>query len=433
MSETIYALSSGAVPSGVAIVRLSGPKALAIGAALVDDLPDVGRSALRDVKSPHDGGLLDQALVLTFKRPHSFTGEDVVEFHCHGSKPVLSALFDVLDRFEGCRQANEGEFSRRAFENGKFDLTEIEGLADLIGAETEAQRKLALRQAGGALRALYEGWRSDLLRCRALIEAELDFADEDDVPGSVSDQIWSQVSELRTKMAAHLDDERHGEIIRDGLNVVLTGPPNAGKSSLLNALAKRNVAIVTPIAGTTRDIIEVALDIDGYKVTLTDTAGLRPSDDLVEQEGIRRAELAASAGDVVYWLQPLGDTVDGSKPDGSLMVWTKSDLMDVADVKDSVTISTVEPNGLAPLLTDLKARLSKIRSGSEAPLMTRRRHRQALIGAVDSLKTSLAENLDLEIRSEHLRRAGDELGKIVGRIDVEDLLDVIFSEFCIGK
>ena len=226
------------------------------------DLPAFGCSALRTVKSPHDGDLLDRALILTFQGPHSFTGEDVVEFHCHGSRPVLAALFNVLDGFENCRQAEAGEFSRRAFENGKFDLTEVEGLSDLIGAETEAQRKLALRQAGGELRTLYESWRHELLRCRALIEAELDFADEDDVPGSVSDQVWKQVSHLDEKIQQHLNDARTGEIIRDGLRVVLAGPPNAGKSSLLNVLAKRDVAIVTPVAGTTRDVIDVALDVE---------------------------------------------------------------------------------------------------------------------------------------------------------------------------
>ena len=433
MSETIYALSSGAVPSGVAIVRLSGPQALEIGSALAGQLPASGRSALRNLINPDGDELIDQALVLAFKGPNSFTGEDVVEFHCHGSKPVLSALFDVLDGFDGCRQADAGEFSRRAFENGKFDLTEVEGLSDLIGADTEAQRKLALRQAGGELRALYENWRSDLLRCRALIEAELDFADEDDVPGSVSDQVWKQVFELDEKFKAHLDDSRGGEIIRDGLRVVLTGPPNAGKSSLLNALAQRDVAIVTPIAGTTRDIIDVALDLDGYKVTVTDTAGLRSSDDLVELEGIKRAEAAARSADVVYWLQPLGEEVDPARPENSRLVWTKSDLAGDAFVKDSLTISTLADDGLQGFMADLRDKLSGLQTASEAPLMTRRRHRQALMAARENLKQSLEDNQDLEIRSEHLRRAGDELGKIVGRIDVEDLLDVIFSEFCIGK
>ena len=433
MSDTIYALSSGPLPSGVAIVRLSGPKSFEIGTALCDRLPDVGRSALRNVRSPHDGELLDQALILVFKGPNSFTGEDIVEFHCHGSRAVLSAVFDALDGFSGCRQAEAGEFSRRAFENGKFDLTEIEGLSDLIGAETEAQRKLALRQAGGELRSLYEGWRSDLLRCRALIEAELDFADEDDVPGSVSEQVWSEVSKLRMQFQSHLRDDRSGEIIRDGLKVVLSGPPNAGKSSLLNALAKRDVAIVTPIAGTTRDVIDVALDIDGYKVTLTDTAGLRASDDIVELEGIRRAELAVEVSDLVYWLQPLGEDVDPSRVDGSVLVWTKSDLVTNMDVKGSLTINTVTADGLSDFLDDLKSRLWKLQNYSENPVMTRRRHRQALIAAQENLEASLAEGQDLEIRSEHLRRASEELGKIVGRIDVEDLLDVIFSEFCIGK
>lgn len=434
--DTIYALSSGKVPSGLAVIRLSGPRALDIAGKLIGpstSLPRPRLSKLLSLRDPVSGEMIDQALVLTFASPGSFTGDDVVELHCHGSRPVLDKLFRVLDRFEACRLAEAGEFSRRAFENGKLDLTEIEGLSDLIAAETEAQRVLALRQAGGELRQLYDGWRTDLIRCRALVEAELDFSDEEDVPGGVSNQVWDQVRQLSQDIDRHLDDSRYGEIIREGYRVVLSGPPNAGKSSLLNALAQRDVAIVTPIAGTTRDVLEVDLDLDGYKVKIIDTAGMRASEDLVEQEGIRRAEQAINSADLVLWLEAPDESSVSSPPQGAVQIWTKSDISTKTTGKGSLTINTVEAGGLTQLLEFLSAKVQLGSLGSESPVMTRQRHRSLLQDCLSCLSDADNEIQDIEIRSEYLRRAADHLGKLTGRIDIEDLLDVIFSEFCVGK
>jgi len=433
LADTIFALSSGSLPSGVAIIRLSGPQARYALEKLTGSAPEVREAKLLSLVNPQDNQPLDEALCLRFDNPHSFTGEDVVELHCHGGVATVEAVLNVLSSFEECRLAEAGEFSRRAFENGKMDLTELEGLSDLIAAQTDEQRKLALQQSGGSLRRLYDDWRSQLIRFRALIEAEFDFSDEDDIPGSVSDQVWSGVTELLDQIRSHLDDGSKGEIIRDGFKIALLGKPNAGKSSLLNALAKRDVAIVTPQAGTTRDVVEVSLNFEGALVQVFDTAGLRESDDEIEMEGMRRAHRAADSANLVLWLQAVDDDEIQEIPGDAIVVRTKSDLSPSSNLNDVLTINTKLVDGIEPLLTLLRQKIQETRPASEVSLISRKRHRDSLEDAVAALEQSLASNLPLELRSESLRRAAESLGRITGRIDVEDLLDVIFSEFCVGK
>lgn len=442
--DTIFALSSGALPAGVAVVRMTGPGARAAVEAVAGALPEARRAVLRVLRD-EAGEPIDTGLVIWLPGPASFTGEDMAEFQVHGGRAVVAALVARLGRLDGARAAEAGEFSRRAFLNGRLDLTEIEGLADLIGAETEWQRRQAVRQAGGALRMLYDGWRADLIRIRALIEAELDFPDEEDVPGAVSDRVWGEAERLADAMGRHLADGGRGERLRRGFEVVLMGPPNAGKSSLLNAIARRDVAIVTAEPGTTRDLVEVHLDLDGFPVTLVDSAGLRETEGIVEQEGIRRAIARGRSADLVLWLVPrdagAGATRVPSVLDGVpvLPVTTKADLAGsgagaAAVGGGGVAVSAVTGAGLAALEKALADRAgSGLRIGDE-PIMTRSRHREALSAAKAALDRALgAPRLPLELRAEELRRAADSLGRITGRIDVEDLLDVVFREFCIGK
>ncbi len=450
MSRTIFALSSGAVPSGVAVIRISGPDAKDVLRLLGgNDIPEPRRAFLRSLYHPFTEDHLDDALVLYFQEPNSFTGEDVVELQCHGGRAVVAGVLEVLSEMDNCRPADPGEFTRRAFHNGQMDLTEVEGLADLIAAETEAQKKQALRQMGGALGFLYDGWRERLIQMRALIEADFDFADEDDVPGSVADEIWLEASRLASEVEEHLLQSRHGERLRSGLQVVLMGAPNAGKSSLLNAIAGRDVAIVTEEAGTTRDIIEVHLDLGGYPVTLVDTAGLRKTEGVVEREGIRRAQERGVAADLILWaVEPEG--VMPGDPEagmantdfGSVPVWivrTKSDLetlpeRDSFEMNYEIPCSVRSRHGLDDLVDQLSSFVGETISLSETPLATRQRHRHYLDECLRSLRTAVAnEQLPQELRAEDLRRAADALGRITGRIDVEDLLDVIFRDFCIGK
>jgi tRNA modification GTPase len=353
MRETIFALSSGNPPAGVAIVRVSGPGVRFGLETLVGLVPPARVATFCDIRNK-DGLQLDRGLVLFFPSPHSFTGEDVAEFHIHGSRATVGAVLTALGEIKGFRLAEPGEFTRQAFENGKLDLTEVEGLSDLIRAETESQRRQALLQADGGLRKLYEGWARRLTHARAMIEAELDFADEDDVPGSVSEQVWADMGMLVSEIRRHLNQASAAEIVREGFRIALIGPPNAGKSSLLNYLAKRDVAIVSDIPGTTRDVVEVRLDIGGYLVVLQDTAGLRESADQIEIEGMRRSLLVAEDADLVLELcEADGSPGDrGSGRDNAVDVVTKIDKLDHADRsnKKALGVSTVTGVGIDDLL-----------------------------------------------------------------------------------
>jgi tRNA modification GTPase len=429
-NDTIFALSSGTLPAGVAVIRLSGPQAFNAAVALAGELPANRRAGLRTIRS-RNGLVIDQGLVLAFPGPNSFTGEDCVEMHLHGSRAVVSTISQELEAI-GLRLADAGEFSRRAFENGKLDLVEVEGLADLIAAETEMQRRLAVEQGFGGQSALYMTWAEKLTRARALIEAELDFADEDDVPGSVSDRVWAEVGDLYLELEEHIASAKAGEIIRDGYKVVIAGPPNAGKSSLLNALAKRDVAIVTEIAGTTRDILHVDIDMEGYLVRFFDTAGLRESEDRVEQEGVRRARIAIEQADLVLQLEEIDSdskqTYDGVKAE-VLRVGTKVDMHRPLAGYDLV-ISSQTGEGLEELRFLILGKLRETWSGSLVP--NRQRHLQYLKEASNFIAEAL-NGRELDLRAESLRAAASSLGRITGRVDVEQLLDVIFSQFCIGK
>lgn len=437
--DTIFAPSSGRPPSGVAVIRLSGPHSRQALEAIAGRVPPERRAVLTEFRSS-DGRVLDRGLALFFPGPASFTGEDCAEFHLHGGRAVVDAMLDTLSGIKGLRPAEAGEFTRRAFLNGKMDLVEAEALADLISAETEAQRRFAVASAGGAHSTLYAGWRRRIVHARAMIEAELDFADESDVPGSVSDQVWRDMAALAGEIERHVEGFHRAEIIREGYSVVIAGAPNAGKSSLLNALARRDAAIVTDEPGTTRDLVHVALDLNGVKVVVTDTAGIREGAGKVEAIGIERALASVREADLVIHLEDLSAPVGLMLPEPTadrLRVGSKADLVDglPASVASGfhLMISARTGEGIDRLLDLIAGKASSAIGTTESLAPARARHVALLRQAAARLTDSLAEDSDLEVRAEELRLAGAAFGKIAGTVDVEEVLGVIFSEFCIGK
>lgn len=455
--DTIFALSSGHGRSGVAVVRVSGGLTREIlesfsGAGDVE--PRVAH--LRSFRNPQTGSLIDRGLLLFFPGPHSFTGEDVAELHLHGSRAVLDELFECFTSFTSAqgvlRAAEPGEFTRRAFYNGKMDLTEVEGLGDLIEAETRAQKNQALAQAGGALARGYDRWRADLVKAIALVEADIDFADQD-LPENLWQQAGPYIERVAGEIAGHLADGHRGERLRDGYKVAILGAPNVGKSSLINLLARRDVAIVSDEPGTTRDVVEVHLDLGGFPVIIMDTAGLREGAGAVESEGIRRALKSADEADLRIWMAdisawPEPGEVGAGRRDGDLLVWNKMDCVSEETRKEisgssSLIISAKTEEGMDRVIENLRARVDRDLGQSsgamrEMPGLTRARHRRELESALASLTVIVDRSKgptvsDADLLAEDLRQAIRSLGRLTGRVDVEEILDHIFRDFCIGK
>jgi tRNA modification GTPase len=465
--DTIFALSSGRPPAAIAVVRVSGPGARDAILALAGRVPQPRQAALARLKSRSRDGSgtvpdsafepIDDALVLWFPGPLSETGEDTAEFQLHGGVAVVAAVLSELGRVEGLRPAGPGEFTRRAFENGKLDLTRVEGLADLIGAETEAQRRQAFRQLKGLLGDRAERWRKRLTEALALVEASIDFPDEDAVSDTVIQPALAMAKELEREIRDLLAHAHRGERLREGLTVTVAGPVNVGKSSIVNRLAKRSAAIVSPFAGTTRDVIEVHLDLGGFPLTILDTAGMRDTHDPVEEEGVRRARMRAAASDLVLWVsdatrrESLPPPPDLTKPNAP-PVWilsNKSDLVEGGRLEDASLRSAGTFNGMkhyrisaqtGASFDDLVGGLADyarcfFSGGAESGLVTRQRHRTALKECAEALNRAYAAGGSVreDIIAEELRLAIRALGRLVGRVDVENVLDVIFRDFCIGK
>jgi tRNA modification GTPase len=427
-ADTIYALSSGSPPAAIAIVRISGPHADTALEALTGRLPDPRVATLKAVRDPITGELLDRALALRFPGPASATGEDIVELHLHGGRSVVAAVLDVLSRAEGLRPALPGEFTRRAFENGRMDLTEAEGLADLLSAETQSQRRAALQLVEGQLSGKIREWERILLSLSAGVEAVLDFSDEDDV----SDELPSEWHALLQRLIAEITstlDAPPAERLRDGVRVVIAGPPNAGKSTLLNRLAGRRAAITSAIPGTTRDVIEAPTAIGGTPFLLVDTAGLRESHDEIEAAGVELARETLGAADLVLWL---GAPSDCPCPDRAILVSAKADLRPPGKRTDAdVHVSAQSGEGMDKLITLLGERAHTLLPAISDVAMNSR-HRGALCECVDHLRAA-TEHHDLLVISEALRLARVSLDRVAGRAGVEDMLDRLFGSFCIGK
>jgi len=445
MTDTIFALATPQGKSGVCVFRISGEKVRRLTEEICGAKLVARKASLRKIHHHITGDIIDHALLLRFEAPHSFTGEDTLEIHSHGSYAVIDAITRMLSDY-GIRIAEAGEFSKRAFHNGKMDLTQLEGLADLIDAQTQMQQKQALRQMEGELEVLYNGWRRELIECLSLLEAYIDFPDEE-IPSGLTARADKIIALVQAGITEHLADNR-GEILRRGFRIAIIGKPNVGKSSLLNLLAKRDVAIISDIAGTTRDCLEVSLDIDGYAVLISDTAGLHETQDIVEIEGIRRAKNAADNADLVLYMcddgvaGACGENFAGENFAGEhltsecINICNKSDIMEGEKGNCDINISVKTGNGVEELMAMIGRIIKERLAPTEEPILSRARHRQALeeaLGHIEQYIVASAGGLPLELVAEDIRLTARTIGRITGAIQVDDILDKIFSSFCIGK
>lgn len=440
--ETIFALSSGMGKSAVSVIRVSGPRSQQILKSMTSAQAKPRQAQLTKVHDPESGEIVDRGLALWFPGPHSFTGEDLLELHLHGSRAVVAKIFSVLRRIPGVRAAEPGEFSRRAMENGKLDLIATEALADLIDAETEAQRQLAVLEQGGSLRTFADQLRNDLIGLMADLEIALDFADEVDAADGTANRVRSNLKIVDAKLAAVEGGYANAERVRDGLTVLIAGAPNAGKSSLLNALARREVAIVSEIAGTTRDLVEVRLDLGGLPVNLIDTAGIRPTDNPIEREGVRRALDKARSADLVLWLSPVDKPAepppDDIQHDALWLVRTKVDLG--ADVRGrgnaghrTIALSAATGFHLDFLIQALRDFAETRMSIKDSIIVANERQRRAIAAAREAVEAASKPHLPPEVVAEELRHASFALESLLGKVGVENVLDSVFARFCIGK
>jgi tRNA modification GTPase len=439
-SDTIFALSSGAGMAGIGVIRVSGPKAGDVLYALTGDVPRPRFAVLRKLADPSRTDIIDQCLVLWMPAPASATGEDIAEFHVHGSAAVIDRLFTVMAALPQVRMAEPGEFMRRAFANGKLDLIEIEGLSDLLHAKTEEQRKLAIHHAMGGASSVYERWRGELLDILAYLEAAIDFVEEDGVAETALTRVRPRIGALTETLVAALREADKAGLVRDGVRIVFCGPPNVGKSSLLNAIAQREAAIVSPHPGTTRDVIEVPVVLAGVPVILTDTAGLRDgTTDEIEKIGIARARSAADAADICVWLSACDVADLAIPPAGAILrVTTKADLPSATSIhirnESAVLVSATTGQGIAELVEVIESRVRLLCGQTGHAVVVRNRHRAAVADSIRMLNESLTfDSTQLEFTAERMREAAVCLARVTGRIDVEDLLGKIFGEFCIGK
>lgn len=444
-NKTIYALSTVLGKSGVAIIRISGSDAFSVIKYMTDIKDDEIKPRYAYFCKIHglDGRHIDNSLVIYFKSPNSFTGEDVVEIHCHGSKAVISLLLQNLSEIQNFRMAEAGEFSKRAFYNNKMDLTEAEGLADLIDAETSEQQKFAIRQMGGELKNLYDGWRTDLVNILSHIEAYIDFPDEN-IPEDIVQNMENTVFKVKKDIQKHLSQNNYGERLRDGFRVVIVGEPNAGKSSLLNVLAKREAVIVSDIAGTTRDAVDIYMDIGGYPVIFTDTAGIRNTEQQIEKKGIEIAFDKARDADLIILLADGRNVNSGLVPDELddcknkiIIVINKSDLLNSEQCskyskQGFIVISARQKQGIDELISQINKKISSAFTDNSSGLITRQRYREILNGVFKELD-SFNLNKPIELAAEDIRLAARNIGKITGHIEVDEILDKIFGSFCIGK